>query len=135
MPTRDELTLAWGDSILAGLKGRAKALFAVGRFVAIDNGRAVFALPNPAHRDQCLPVQRDVEAALAAHFGRPVPLTLTADADAAAAPPAPSRAPSYADDESTITADDLEDASGLPDSPADRVKLAFPGAEEVEGQG
>jgi DNA polymerase-3 subunit gamma/tau len=134
LPTRDELTLAWGDHVLATLKGRARALFSAGRFVDVDTatGRAVFALPNPAHREQCTPVLRDVEAALATHFGRPVPLQLVVDGAATAAPPADDDA--VEDDETTtLRRADLEDAPAAPDSsPADRLMQAFPGAEEVQ---
>jgi hypothetical protein len=129
IPTRDALTKAWGDSVLAGLRGRAKALFAVGRFLAVENGAAVFALPNAAHRDQCVPIKADVEQALAAHFGRPIPLQLVADQlpvddagpfdDAASFDPSEMR--------------ELRDApKAAPSTPADRVKSAFPGAEEVD---
>ena len=36
-----------------GLPARAKALFSAGRFVAVDEQGAHFALPNAAHRDRC----------------------------------------------------------------------------------
>ena len=136
LPSRDELTLAWGDVILGSLRGRAKALFAVGRFVSVDGGRALFALPNEAHRTQCLTVQKEAEAALANHFGRPVPLTLVVDdapGDTSGEQPAKAGKPEPADED--MTAADLremEDAPGGPNTPADRVKLAFPGAVEVD---
>jgi len=78
------LTEAWGDGILQALPARAKARYASGRFVAVDEQGAHFALPNAAHRDQCAEQQPLVEAALAAHFGTPVRLVLVID-DAAAA--------------------------------------------------
>ncbi len=127
LPSRDELTKAWGDSVLPGLRGRAKALYMVGRFVAVTDGVAEFALPNATHRDQCRPLQADVEAALAAHFARSVPLRLVVDAP----PPASPSAPDPSDDEE-ISLDDLRDAPAEPASLADRLKSAFPGAEEVE---
>ena len=78
-PSRDELTLAWGDKVLLSLSPRAKSRFRVGRFVASEGGRAMFALPNAIHRDRCEEVRVDVEQALAAHFGRPVPLRLVTE--------------------------------------------------------
>ncbi len=122
-PSREALTKAWGDTILARLSARTRARFAAGRFVAGEAGRAVFALPGAVHRDQCIPMKGEVEAALAAHFGQPVPLDLVAET-------APSdRTP---DDESTFTMNELRDApQGATSTPADRVKSAFPGAEEV----
>jgi hypothetical protein len=128
VPSRDELTKAWGDTVLGTLKGRARALFAAGRFVEVKDGRAVFALPDPTHRDRCEAVRADVEAALATHFGTPVPLQLVADVVPAAEPP-------HDDDESTSYEQlaELRDAPPVADSsPADRIKSAFPGAEEVQ---
>jgi DNA polymerase III subunit gamma/tau len=137
LPSRDELTLAWGDVILGSLRGRAKALFAVGRFVTVDGGRALFALPNEAHRTQCLTVQKEVESALANHFGRPVPLTLVVDdapGDTSGERPEKTTTQREAADEDMTAADlrEMEDAPGGPNTPADRVKLAFPGAVEVD---
>lgn len=137
LPSRDELTLAWGDVILGSLRGRAKALFAVGRFVSVDGGQALFALPNEAHRTQCLTVQKEAEAALANHFGRPVPLTLVVDdAPGDTSGERPERATTHPGpaDEDMTAADlrEMEDAPGGPNTPADRVKLAFPGAVEVD---
>ena len=125
MPSRDELTKAWGDSVLGRLRGRAKALFGAGRFVSVEDGTAVFSLPNPAHRDRCVACQPEVEQALAAHFGRPVPLRLVAEvgpADGAAS-----------DDDDAISIAELRDApAGPTTSPTERLKQKFPGAEEVE---
>ena len=54
----------------------SKAIYQGGRVVAVADGTVVFALgertdPRPRREDQA-----EVEAALAAHFGRPVPLRL-----------------------------------------------------------
>ena len=127
LPSRDELTLAWGDSVLRSLSPRAKARFGVGRFVASEAGAAVFALPNAIHRDRCLEVKVDVEQALAAHFGRPVPLRLITEEQA----PSPTVAPPPEDE--SIDLDDLQDApeSELR-SPLDHVLQAFEGATVVE---
>ena len=76
---RDSLTEAWGDGILQTLPARVKARYASGRFVAVDDQGAHFALPNAAHRDQCAEHQGLVESALAAHFGSPVSLVLVVD--------------------------------------------------------
>ncbi|HVF32429.1 MAG TPA: DNA polymerase III subunit gamma/tau [Acidimicrobiales bacterium] len=128
-PSRDELTKAWGDSVLGTLKGRARALYAAGRFVGVEGDLAVFALPDPTHRDRCEAVKADVEAALAGHFGRRVPLKLVADirptADEAAAQ----------EEDDSVEFEHIAELRDAPpvagDSPADRIKSAFPGAEEV----
>ncbi len=86
---RDSLTEAWGDGILQSLPARAKARFASGRFVAVDQQGAHFALPNAAHREQCTEQLPLVEAALAEHFGTPITLVLVIDESTAP----PGRAP------------------------------------------
>lgn len=82
LPSREELVQAWGDQVLAALPSRARARFRVGRFLAVEAGTAVFALPNDTHRSYCEEVRGDVEAALGARFGRRVPLRLVVDTDA-----------------------------------------------------
>ena len=129
-PTRDELTLAWGDKVLLSLSPRAKSRFRVGRFVAAEGGNATFALPNAIHRDRCEEVRVDVEQALAAHFGRPVPLLLVTEEqgpapEVGAVPPPP--------DDGPFDVADLEDAPAAElRSPVDHVLSAFEGATVVE---
>ena len=91
---RDDLTEAWGDGILQSLPARAKARYASGRFVAVDEQGAHFALPNAAHREQCVEQQADVEKALSDHFGTKV--TLVLHVDDSLAPPAAGPGPSPA---------------------------------------
>ncbi len=146
--SRDQLVQLWGDGLLAGLPGRARARFRVGRFVAVEGGTAVFALPNETHRSYCEDVRLEVEAALGRHFGFSVPLRLVVDeeADGDPAPPArPGRGPARsapvddagADhgagpdllDPAVLAAETQLAGAGL--SPEERLKQAFPGAEEV----
>lgn len=102
--------------------------------MASDGDRATFALPNAIHRDRCEEVRVDVEHALAAHFGRPVPLRLvTEDPPGSAGSPAdPGGAPPPPEDESI----DLEDLQDAPPSevrsPLDHVLSTFEGATVVE---
>jgi DNA polymerase-3 subunit gamma/tau len=132
LPTRDELTLAWGDHVLASLRGSAaKARFAGGRFVAVEDGAAVFGLPNAVHRDRCEECRTDVEAALAAHFGRPVPLRLVVDTGAV--PPPTGSAAHLPDDDGPVDVHDLVDAPAETVSGVDRLTQAFPGAQLMEG--
>ena len=150
--SRDELVQLWGDGLLASLPNRARARFRVGRFVAVEGGTAVFALPNETHRSYCEDVRVEVEAALGSHFGTAVPLRLVVDEEAndddvapsAARPGDPRPGPAAA-----AGATDVEHDAGQPDlldpvvlaaetepagaglSPEERLKQAFPGAEEV----
>jgi hypothetical protein len=142
LPSRDELTVAWGDKVLVGLAPRAKSRFRVGRFVASEGGKATFALPNAIHRDRCEEVRVDVEQALAAHFGRPVPLRLVTDAEVGGAPP-PAPVPAAGGRKGKAAAapdpdpEEIEDVHALEDAPsagsgAQRLVEAFPGAELLE---
>jgi DNA polymerase-3 subunit gamma/tau len=126
-PTREELTLAWGDHVLPALPNRARSRFRVGRFVAAEGDVAAFALPNVFHRDRCEEVRADVERALGAHFGRPVPLRLLVEAEAPAAVALP------VPDDEPIDPEELRDApaAGVV-SPLDHVMQAFEGATVVE---
>jgi DNA polymerase-3 subunit gamma/tau len=132
-PSRDELTRVWGDQILAALRQRARARFRPGRWVSAADGDVVFALPNAIHRDRCEEVRAEVETALANHFGLPVRLRLVVD-DAVTVPVGDSAGrdrPAAAPDDD-IQPGELTDAPPLA-SPEDRIKQAFPGAEEVDG--
>jgi DNA polymerase III subunit gamma/tau len=127
LPTRDELTLAWGDRVLDQLSPKAKALYKSGRFTEVDGTAAVYALPNKVHMQRCERVQADVEAALAAEFGRPVPLRLVVDEVSTAPPPEP------VEEDVTIDVDEIRDATpAAVASPIDHVMQAFEGAEVVE---
>lgn len=131
MPSRDDLTKAWGDTILKQLPQKAKARFSGGRFVSVAGEVAQFALPNSIHRERCEEVRGDVEAALTAHFGTPVRLQLVVE-DGRAAPLVDETTPSDEPEEM-----EAFEPGEVADGPAvtsveDRLKEAFPGAEEVE---
>ena len=148
---RDSLTEAWGDGLLQSLPARAKARYASGRFVAVDDRGAHFALPNAAHRDQCVEHQGLVEAALAAHFGSPVTLVLVVDATtgsaaspgvarggdhAGAAGPDPGEpTPREVSEMDELDRSELGATSAADETAAAEARLleAFPGASEVPG--
>ena len=105
LPSREEIVLAWGDTILANLPNKVRARFHSGRFLANDGGSAVFGLPNKIYLDRCEEVRNDVDNALREHFGRPVPMRLAIDDDSTSPPPdlqpTPSRPASSDHDEAT----------------------------------
>jgi len=126
----------------------------VGRFLEVDDGVAVFALPNDMHRSYCEEVTAPVEAALSERFGVAVKLRLITDPDeeggaprgprggpgragsnAAAAYEAPGVASDPDDDEPDLLDPAVLEAETEPAgdalSPEERLKLTFPGAEEV----
>jgi hypothetical protein len=145
---RDSLTEAWGDGILHALPARAKARYASGRFVAVDDEGVHFALPNAAHREQCAEQQGVVEAALSEHFGTKV--TLVLDIDDTGTPPgtrpgpspsvsgrppvgaAPAPAPPVDEVDDVDPSELLDDTAPDQASSAEaRLLQAFPGASEV----
>ena len=126
LPSRDELTKAWGDVILRSLSGRSKARFGAGRFTAVEGGAAVFSLPNEHYLARCVEVRDDVEAALSAHFGVRVPLRLAVEREEVAAVEPPPDG-----DEGVIDLGEVRHGAPAVASPVDRLRQAFPGAEEV----
>jgi DNA polymerase III subunit gamma/tau len=136
LPSRDELTLAWGDAVLGTLPPKAKTRFAGGRFVSVEDGAAVFGLPNKIHVTKCEEVRGMVENALAQHFGRPVPLRIVIDRGAPPPVVPGSDAPASDDgphgDVEVIDLDELTDATDVAGSGVERVAQVFPGAELVE---
>jgi DNA polymerase III subunit gamma/tau len=128
LPSRDELTLDW-PGVLEGLRPKHKALFAAGRFVEAD-GLVQFALPNSTHVARCEDHRSEVEAALAAHYGRPVPLLLVVDPGTTAPPPTPA-AEVEAAAEDIGPVDDLEDAGDVR-SGLDQVTEVFGKVELIE---
>ncbi len=134
---RDEVTLAWGDVILAGLTPRARALFSSGRFVDVAGTVCTFAVENDAQREHCERKRAEVEAALSARFSVPVRMRLVvAAAPVPAAVAAPPASPAVDGEPEDLAAYDLDDMDGP--SVADtssiataRVLDAFPGATEV----
>jgi hypothetical protein len=120
------LTKAWGDGVLRSLSGKAKAYLQSGRFVAVDLDGAVFALPNRQWLERSRDSRGEAEAALAARFGRPVPLKLILES------PAPPAAGAEVDEgPEDVDLDHLQDADVAVISPEQRLMDAFPGAEEV----
>ena len=128
MPTRDELTLAWGDTVLPSLRPKVKALYSSGRFTGVDGETALFALPNEPTRAKGEELRPQVEDALSRHFGRRVAVRLVVGGDD---PAAAAAAESPADDD-VGPVHELEDAPADTRSGAERVTAAFPGAEIVE---
>jgi len=123
------LTKAWGDGLLRALSGKARAYLQSGRFIGVDPDGAVFALPNQQWLTRSLDARGEVEAALAARFGRPVPLKLVLESDPSA-PPAGTPSGEQRDIED-VDLDHLQDADVEVVSPEQRLMDAFPGAEEV----
>ena len=122
--------------MLGSLKPGTKAVFGTGRFAASAEGSAVYALANRPTRDHCEKKRPEVEAALSAHFGRPVPLRLVTEDDAGGPAPASAKAPAPPA-AASVDDDEIVDVHALENAPTaatgvERLAEAFPGAELVE---
>ncbi|HEX4865037.1 MAG TPA: DNA polymerase III subunit gamma/tau [Acidimicrobiales bacterium] len=145
LPSRDDLTLAWGDSILPGLRPGVKVYLSSGRFLAVEDGSALYAVPDQGLLQRAEPLLGEVEAAVAAHFGRAVPLKLVLEPGPGAARSSPGepspvvrsagrRAQEFAgppDDLDGFDIGELQEAPAAVLTPEQRLLEAFPGAEEV----
>lgn len=138
VPSLEEVTAAW-DDVLGALRGRAKALYKMGRVLDADERTVRFAVPNEPSLKNCMEKRDEVLEALAARFGRPVPLELVIDGDAATAPrpSAAPGAPAGSGDEADPLDDevDLDELTDAPDAETGglaQLKDAFPGAELLE---
>ena len=135
-PSRDELTLVWADQVLPHLSARAKPVLAAGHWIDTDGGVAL-AVPNEPHRARSEQHRAELEAALAAHFGRPVPVTFVLEPSTPARPRGTgergARAAPDPEPEEAIDPAELVDAGPEHDlAPFERVTQAFPGAELMD---
>ncbi len=162
LPSREELTVAWGDQILPSLRPGVKVYVATGRFLAAEGDHAVYAVPDRGLLTRAEANRAEVEEALTGHFRRPIRMRLVLDPDAApvggsgAGPGRPDAGRPDADaasgglpvgdvvppggadwssggpEEEIYDWEELEEAPGAVSSPEQRLLQAFPGAEEVE---
>ena len=135
-PSRDELTLVWADQVLPHLSARAKPVLAAGHWIDTDGGVAL-AVPNEPHRARSEQHRAELEAALAAHFGRPVPVAFVLEPSTPARPRGTgergARAAPDPEPEEAIDPAELVDAGPEHDlAPFERVTQAFPGAELMD---
>jgi hypothetical protein len=134
-PTREELTLAWGDRILPSLRPAVKMYVANGRFVTSDGAAAVLAVPDRGLLARAEPHRAEIEAALGQHFGRPVRLQLVIDEAAPPATAGPAIAPTpsgyEADSDDVAEWAEMAEAPEAAVTPEQRLMQAFPGAQEV----
>jgi DNA polymerase-3 subunit gamma/tau len=128
---------AWEQTVVPGLRGMARAVYAPAVFVGSSPGSLTLALPNDVHRVKCEQHRAAVEAALAALTGGPVVIELlvrTAGGGADTAQGGPSgNSPPQAEAEADIDLDELVDAPPeTVKTPIDRLAEAFPGSELVD---
>ncbi|MFA5565124.1 MAG: DNA polymerase III subunit gamma/tau [Acidimicrobiia bacterium] len=138
LPKLEALESAWRSTILPGLGNRTRARYGAGEFIAVDS-EAHYALPNMIHRDRCEELRGEVEAALQAHFGVPVPLKLVVQG-ASSEVVVPRQAATEPERNYEEELADLGDVSELPEadvaaSTIERITEMFPGTTVVDTGG
>jgi len=128
--TRDELVLAWGDDLMDRLGRKARARFSAARFVAVEDGTAVMALPNEPHMRRCEDMRPELEKALADWFGVAVPVRLIVDGDIRQSVQEPAVVTPVVDE--AVDLDGLVDADIAEGSAVEKLTQAFPGASLVD---
>lgn len=109
LPSRDEMTVAWGNEIFDSLSPPLKRRFSVARFLESQNDAVRLAMPAAAVSSITAEQHQEVEARLAEHFGYRVAVLLAEDDHSTPAPPDPE----------ALISRDASDVS--PDTPTDRI--------------
>ena len=109
LPSRDEMTVAWGNEIFDSLSPPLKRRFSVARFLESQNDAVRLAMPAAAIASITAEQHQEVEARLAEHFGYRVVVLLAEDDRSTPAPPDPE----------ALISGDASDVS--PNTPADRI--------------
>jgi DNA polymerase-3 subunit gamma/tau len=131
IPELGELTTAWTDAVLTALPKSVRSRWRGGRWIDPDKSAVRFAVSNEWHQRACDESRREVEEALLAHFGGPVPVAIVVEGEpaggatttAAAAPP---------DDVEHIDPAELRDADDAAASGVDLVVRTFGGGELIQ---
>ena len=128
--TCEELVAAWAEDLLELLGRKARARFSAARFVSVEDGTAVMALPNEPHMRRCEDMRPELEKVLADKLGRTIPVKLVVGGDVPT--PAVSDATAFSTAEESIDMEGLVDADISEGSAVDKLTQAFPGASLVD---
>ena len=108
-PSRDEITVAWGNEIFDALSPPLKRRFSVARFLESQDDAVLLAMPAAAVASITAEQHQEVEAKLAEHFGYRVAVLLAEDDHSTPAPPDPEM----------LISRDVSDVP--PDTPTDKI--------------
>ena len=89
LPSRDEMTVAWGNEIFDSLSPPLKRRFSVARFLESQDDAVRLAMPAAAVSSITAEQYQEVETRLAEHFGYRVAVLLAEDDCSTPAPPDP----------------------------------------------
>ena len=88
-PSRDEVTVAWGNEIFNSLSPPLKRRFSIARFLESQDNAVRLAMPAAAVASITAEQHQEIEAKLAEHFGYRVAVLLAEDDRSTPAPPDP----------------------------------------------
>jgi|ETNmetMinimDraft_28_1059901.scaffolds.fasta_scaffold00290_6 DNA polymerase-3 subunit gamma/tau len=128
--TIEDLVAAWDGDLLDRLGRKARARFSAARFVSVEDGTAVMALPNEPHMRRCEDMRSELEQVISDRFGGPVPVRLVVDGNVPA--PATPRAATTPEAEESVDLDGLVEADVSEGSAVEKLTQAFPGASLVD---
>jgi DNA polymerase-3 subunit gamma/tau len=131
IPDLDEITSAWTDAVLTGLPKSVRSRWRGGRWIEPNPGSVRFAVPNKWHQKECDESRGEVEEALRAHFGGPVPVAIVVEGGPATATSAVSVA-APPDEVDHIDPSDLRDADDAAVTGVDLVVRTFGGGELID---
>jgi DNA polymerase-3 subunit gamma/tau len=131
IPDLDEITNAWTDAVLTALPKAVRSRWRGGRWIEADPDSLRFAVSNEWHQKACDESRREVEEALLAHFGGPVPVVIVVVGEAAGAGSAGS-ALAPPDDLEHIDPAELRDADDATTTGVDLVVRTFGGGELIQ---
>ena len=90
-PSRDEVTVAWGNEIFNALSPPLKRRFSIARFLESQDNAVRLAMPAAAVASITAEQHQEIEAKLAEHFGYRVAVLLAEDDRSTPAPPDPEK--------------------------------------------
>jgi DNA polymerase-3 subunit gamma/tau len=131
IPDLEEITAAWVGAVLTGLPKSVRSRWRGGRWIDPDPRAVRFAVSNEWHQKACDESRREVEDALLAHFGGPVPVAIVVEGEPAGGPSTVPAAP-LPDDVEQVDPAELRDADDAAVSGVDLVVRTFGGGELIQ---
>ena len=129
----DDIPALFEKTVRPALRGMTKAIFMGAQIGAMEGGALQIGFAGEPHRIRAEEYRREVERALAAAAGRPVPVSLVVDHAAHDDNVVQlKRADVVAADEDIDTGDLVDAPPGAIVSPIDRLAQAFPGSEIID---
>ena len=126
-----EVESIWPE-IKKNLSGKAKARFSGGRFISIEGGEVVFALPNEIHRDRCAECLSEVEESISKKLHRKTNIHLIVESGGQeTVPQEKTQTLSAVSSDEDIDVDSLENADATAGDGLSLVVDSFPGAKIV----